>query len=162
MIHKLQRFSILPQRSDKSQGSVTSQYNPTHPLTRLQSEKLGIQPTKLPLPTRKRARKSPKGSDSETLSSSISNSSSRSQPPTPPPQIAVHQTTQSSTSPSQIIISSSFQSQISSSILPSVSSSAMAQMPWNNPGAVLMLAPLSQIPAHPENGCLSLTLKQAC
>ena len=35
LIHKLQQFSISPQRSDKSQGSVTSQYNPAHPLTRL-------------------------------------------------------------------------------------------------------------------------------
>ena len=26
----------------------------------------------------------------------------------------------------------------------------MAQTPWNNPGAVLMPAPLSQLPAHPE------------
>ena len=26
----------------------------------------------------------------------------------------------------------------------------MAQSPWNNPGAVLMPPPLSQIPAHPE------------
>ena len=26
----------------------------------------------------------------------------------------------------------------------------MAQSPWNNPGAVLMPAPLSQVPAHPE------------
>ena len=26
----------------------------------------------------------------------------------------------------------------------------MAQSPWNNPGVVLMLSPLSQIPAHPE------------
>lgn len=114
LIHKLQRFSISPQRSDKSQGNVTSQYNPAHPLTRLQSEKLGIQPTELPLPTRKRARKSPKGSDSETLSSSssISNTSSRSQPPTPPLQITVHQSTQYSTSPSQNTISSSSQSQI--------------------------------------------------
>ena len=131
---------------------MTSQYNPAHPLTRLQSEKLGIQPTELPLPTRKIARKSPKGSDIETLSSSssISNTSSRSQPPTPPLQITVHQSTQSSTSPSQIIISSSSQSQILSSALSSISSSAMAQMPWNNPGAVLMPAPLSQIPAHPE------------
>jgi len=42
LIHKLQRFSISPQRSDKSQGSVTSQYNPAHPLTRLKSEKFGI------------------------------------------------------------------------------------------------------------------------
>ena len=72
LIHKIQQFSISPRRSDKSQGSVTSQYNLAHPLTRSQSEKLGIQPTELPLPTRKRARKSPKGSDSETLSSSSS------------------------------------------------------------------------------------------
>ena len=86
LIHKLQLFSISPQRSDKSQGSVTSQYNPAHPLTRLQSEKLGIQPTELPLPRRKRARKSPKGSDSESLSSSSSilTSSPRSRPSTPP------------------------------------------------------------------------------
>ena len=76
LIHKLQRFSISPQRSNKSQGSVTSKYNPAHPLTRLQSEKLGIQPAELPLPTRKRASKSPKGSDSETLSSSSSISTS--------------------------------------------------------------------------------------
>ena len=69
LIHKLQRFSIYPQRSDKSQGSVTSQYNPAHPLTRLKSEKFGVQPTELPLPKKKRARKSPKGSDIETLSS---------------------------------------------------------------------------------------------
>ena len=116
LIHKLQRFSISPQRSDKSQGSVTSQYNPAHPLTRLQSEKLGIQPTELPLPTRKRARKSPKGSDSETLSSSssISTSSPRSQPSTPPLQTIVRQSTGTSTSPSQtsgIVISSSSQPQ---------------------------------------------------
>ena len=76
LIHKLQRFSISPQRSDKSQGSVTSQYNPAHPLTRLKSEKFGVQPTELPLPTRKRARKSLKGSNSETLSSSSSISTS--------------------------------------------------------------------------------------
>ena len=35
LIHKLQRFSISPQNSEKSQDSVTSQYNPYHPLTRL-------------------------------------------------------------------------------------------------------------------------------
>ena len=93
LIHKLQRFSISPQRSDKSQGSVTSQYKHAHPLTRLKSEKFGVQPTELPLPTRKRARKSPKESDSEThssSSSSISTSSLRSQPSTPPLQIIIH------------------------------------------------------------------------
>ena len=76
LIHKLHRFSISPQRSNKSQGNVTSQNNPAHPLTRLKSEKFGVQPTELPLPTRKRGRKSPKGSDSETLSSSSSISTS--------------------------------------------------------------------------------------
>ena len=76
LIHKLQRFSISPQKSDKSQGSVTLQYNHAHPLTRLKREKFGVQPTELPLPIRKRARKLPKGSDSETLSSSSSISTS--------------------------------------------------------------------------------------
>jgi len=155
LIHKLQRFSISFQKSDKSQGSVTSQYSPAHPLTRLKSEKFGIEPTELPLPTRKRARKSPKGSDSETLSSSssISTSPPQSQPSTPPLQIIIHQTTGTSTSPSQTsrtIISSSSQLQGSSSALSSISSSTMAQMPWNNPGAVLMPMPLSQLPAHLE------------
>jgi len=155
LIHKLQRFSISPQKSDKSQGSVTSQYNHAHPLTRLKSEKFGVQPTELPLPTRKRARKSPKGSDSETLSSSssISTSSLRSQPSTPPLQIIVHQPTGTSSTPPQpsgAIISSSSQLQGSSSALSSVSSSMMAQSPWNNPGAVLMPTPLSQLPAHPQ------------
>ena len=86
LTHKLQQFSISPQRSDKSQGSVTSQYNPAHPLTRLKNEKFGIEPNELPLPTRKRARKSPKGSNRKTLlsSSSISTSPPRSQPSTPP------------------------------------------------------------------------------
>ena len=60
LIRKLQRFSISPHKSDKSQGSVTSQYNPAHSLTKLKSEKFGIQPTELPLLTRKRARKSPR------------------------------------------------------------------------------------------------------
>jgi len=155
LIHKLQRFSISPQRSDKSQGSVTSQYNPAHPLTRLKSEKFGIERTELPLPIRKRARKSPKGFDSETLSSSssISTSPLQSQPSTPPLQIIIHQTTGTSTSPSQIsgtVISSSSQPQGSSSVLSFVSNSVMAQMPWNNPGVVLVPTPLSQILAHPE------------
>ena len=63
LIHKLQGFSISPQKSELSQGNVTSQFVPFHPLTRLQSEKLGIEPTKLPLPKRKRARKTTKGSN---------------------------------------------------------------------------------------------------
>jgi len=42
LIHKPHRFSISPQKSDKYQGSVTSQSNPTHPLTRLKSEKFGV------------------------------------------------------------------------------------------------------------------------
>jgi len=155
LIHKLQQFSISPQKSNKSQGNVTSQYNPAHPLTRLKREKFGVQPTKLPLPTRKRARNSPKGSDSETLSSSSSilASSLQSQPSTPPLQIIVHQPTGISTTPSQpsrVVISPSSQPQGSSSTLSFVSSSAMAQSPWNNPGAVLMPAPLSRLPTHPE------------
>jgi len=72
LIRKLQGFSIFTQRSDKSQSCVTSQYNPAHPLTRLKSEKFGIKPSELPLPTRKRARKTPPEYDSETLSSTSS------------------------------------------------------------------------------------------
>lgn len=45
LIHKLQRFSISHKKFDKSQGRVTSQYNLTHPLTRLKSEKFCVQPT---------------------------------------------------------------------------------------------------------------------
>jgi len=135
---------------------VTSQCNPTHPLTRLKSEKFGIQPTELPLPTRKRARKSSQESDSETLSStsSISTTSLRSQPPTPSFQLIIHPSTGIPTTPllqpSVIIISSSSQLQGSSSALSSISSSTMAQSPWNNPRAVLMPPPLSPILAHPE------------
>jgi len=155
LIHKLQGFSISPRKSEISQGSVTSQYNPSHPLTRLQSEKFGIKPTELPLPKRKRARKSPKGSDRETLSSSSSilTSALQSQPSTPPLQIIVQNTTGTSTSPSQssrTIISSSSQLQGTSSVLSSISSSMMAQNPWSNPGAVLMPTSLSQLPTHPE------------
>lgn len=35
LIHKLQGFSISPRKYELSQGSVTSQYIPSHPLTRL-------------------------------------------------------------------------------------------------------------------------------
>ena len=76
LIHKLQGFSISPQKSEVSQGSVTLQFIPSHPLTRLQSEKLGIEPTELPLPKRKWERKTTEVSDSETFSSSSSISSS--------------------------------------------------------------------------------------
>ena len=152
LIHKLQGFSIFSQRSDKSHCSVTSQYNPAHPLTRLKSEKFGIQPTEFPLPTRKRARKTPQESDSETLSStsSISTPSPRSQPPTSSFQITHPSSTVSPLQSSKIIISSSSQHQGSSSALSFTSSSIMAQSPWNNPGAVLTPPPQSQIPAHPE------------
>jgi hypothetical protein len=131
---------------------VTSQYNPAHPLTRLKSEKFGIQPSELPLPTRKRARKTPPESDSETLSStsSISTPSPRSQPPTSSFQLTHPSSTNLPLQSSKIIISSSSQHQGSSSALPLTSSSTMAQSPWNNPGAVLMPPPLSPIPAHPE------------
>lgn len=143
---------------------MTSQFNLAHPLTRLKREKFGVQPTELPLPTRKRARKSPKGSDSETLSSSsyISTSSSQIQPSTPPLQIIVHQPTETCRTPSQpsgVVISSSSQPWGSSYAISSVSSSAMAQSPWNNPGAVLMPAPLSQLPTHLEKWLPKFNLK---
>ena len=111
------------QKSEISQGSVTLQFNPSHPLTRLQSEKFGIEPTELPLPKRKRVRKSPQGSDSETLSSSTSIPTSplQIQPSTPPLQIFVHQSTGTLTSSSL--------PQATSSALSSVISSTMAQTP---------------------------------
>ena len=76
LIQKLQGFSISPQKSEVSQGSETSQFNLPHPLTRLQSGKLGIEPTELPLPKRKKAKKNTEGSGSKTFSSSSSISSS--------------------------------------------------------------------------------------
>lgn len=146
---------------------MTSQYNPAHPLTRLKSEKFGIRPTELPLPKRKRARKSPKGSDNETLSStsSISTSPPRSQPSTPPPQTIFNPPSGIPTTPPQssaIIVTSASQLQGSFSANPLVSSSSMEQSPWNNPGEVLMPAPLSQIPAHPEKRLPRSILRQAC
>ena len=152
LICKLQGFSICNQKSDKSKGSLTLQYNPAHPLTRLKSEKFGIQPTEIPLPTRKRARKALQESDRETLSStsSISTPSPRSQPPTSPPQITHPSSAALPPQSSKIITSLYSQPQRSSSTLLLTSNSAMAQSPWNNPGAVLMPPPLSPIPAHPE------------
>src|ERR1700733_3003135 len=64
LIHKLQSFSISPQKSEVSQSSVTLQFNLSHPLTKLQSENLGIEPTEFPLPKRKKAKKYTEGSDS--------------------------------------------------------------------------------------------------
>jgi hypothetical protein len=100
LIHKLQSFSISPQKSEVSQSSATSQFNLPHPLTRIQSGKLGIEPTEFPLPKRKKAKKYTEGSDSEELSStsSISPSPVRSQPSTPPLHIVVHQGLRTSTS----------------------------------------------------------------
>ena len=85
LIHKLQCFSISPQKSEVSQSSATSQFNLSHPLTRLQSEKLSIEPTEFPLPKRKKAKKITEGSDSEEISSmsSIAFSPLRGQPSTP-------------------------------------------------------------------------------
>ena len=92
LIHKLQSFSISPQKSEVSQSSATSQFNLSHPLTRLQSEKLGIEPIEFPLPERKKAKKYTEGSDSGELSStsSISSPHLQSQPSTPPLHIVVH------------------------------------------------------------------------
>ena len=97
LIHKLQTFSISPQKSEVSKSSATLQFNISHPLTRLQSEKLGIEPSEFPLPERKRIKKTAEGSSSETFSpsSSISSSPVRSQTPTSPLHIVVHQGTSS-------------------------------------------------------------------
>jgi len=51
LIHKLQGFLISQEEFELFQGSVTSQYIPSQPLTRAKSEKLGIPPVELPLPS---------------------------------------------------------------------------------------------------------------
>ena len=109
LIRKLQGFSIFNQKSDKSKSSVTSQYNHAHPLTRSKSENFGIQPSEIPLPTRKRARKTPPESDSHTPSStsSISTPSPRSQPPTLSFQLTHPSSTNLPLQTSKILISSS-------------------------------------------------------
>ena len=152
LIHKLQSFSISPQKSEVSQSSATSQFNLSHPLTRLQSEKLGIEPTEFPLPKRKKAKKITEGSDSEDLSSisSISTPNLRSQPSTPPLQIVVHQGLEASTS--QPVHSSSLIPSHTYGI-PTVVSTTVAIImanPWTRPGAVNMPAPLHDLPYATE------------
>ena len=131
---------------------MTSQFNLTHPLTKLQSEKLGIEPTEFPLPKRKRAKKITEGSDSEELSStsSIPFSPLRGQPSTPPLQIVVHQGVEASIS--QPIHSSSLIPSHTSGIPTVVSTTFAITMadPWTRPGAVNMPAPLHDLPDAPE------------
>ena len=152
LIHKLQSFSISPQKSEVSESSATSQFNLTHPLTRLQSEKLGIEPTEFPLPKRKRAKKITEGSDSEELlsTSSIAFSPLRGQPSTPPLQIVIHQGSEASIS--QPIHSSDLIPSHTAGI-PTVVSTTVAIImadPWTRPGAVNMPAPLHDLPDAPE------------
>ena len=152
LIHKLQSFSISPQKSEVSQSSVTSQLNLSHPLTRLQSEKLGIEPTDFPLPKRKKAKKITEVSDSEDLSSIsfISTPPLRSQPSTPPLHIVVHQGI--STTASQATLSPTISSPQSSGI-PTVVTTIVASImadPWTTLGAVNMPAPLHDLPDAPE------------
>ena len=66
----------------------------------------------------------------------------QSEPSTRPLQIVIHETTGTLTSSSL--------PQATSSMLSSVSSSTMAQTPWNNLGEVLMPNPLSQLSGHLE------------
>jgi len=107
------------------------------------------------LPKRKRARKTTEGSDSETFSSSSSISSSplQSQPSTPPLQIVIQQGTGTSKyipQPSQTSIYAPSQPSGTSLALSSISSSKMAQNPWNNLGVVTMPASLNPLPTHLE------------
>ena len=152
LIHKLQSFSISPQKSEVSESSATSQFNLTHPLTRLQSEKLGIEPTEFPLPKRKKAKKYTEGSDSEELSStsSITSSSLQSQPSTPPLHIVVHQGLGALTS-QPAHSSTLFPSQTSGiPIVVSTTTAITMADPWTRPGAVNMPAPLHPLPDAPE------------
>ena len=52
LIHKLKGFSLSLEESEISEGSVSSKFVPSKPLTRLQSEKLGIPPQEFPLPSK--------------------------------------------------------------------------------------------------------------
>src|SRR3984885_9792290 len=151
LIHQLQTFSISPQKSELSQSSTTSQFNLSHPLTRLQSGKLGIEPIQFPLPERKRAKKHTKQSESEELSlSSISSSHLQSRPSTPPLHIIVHQGTQAST-PQSVHPSVSSSSRTSRTpIIVSTPGTIIMADPWTRPGAVNMPAPLHPLPDAPE------------
>ena len=152
LIHKLQSFSISTQKSEVSQSSATSQFNLPHPLTRLQSGKLGIEPTEFPLPKRKKTKKNTEGSDSEELSStsSISPSPVRSQPSTPLSHIVFHQGLATSTSqPAQPLISTPSETSGSSTVISSTIAITMAD-PWTRPRAVNMLAPMHALPDAPE------------
>jgi hypothetical protein len=151
IIQKLQGFSISPPRSEVSQGSHTSQFRLPPHLTRLQSEKLGIEPPEFPLPERKRIKKTTEGSGSETLSpsSSISSSPVRSHTPTSPLHIVVHQGTSSQASQSfQSVLPPPPQAPGTPQAI--VGNPKMAQRPWRSPGAVTMPAPLHPLPDYPE------------
>lgn len=152
LIHKLQTFSISPQISEVSQSSATSQFHLSHPLTRLQSGKLGIKPIEFPLPERKRTKKHTEESDSGELSStsSISSPHLQSQPPTPPLHIVVHQGTEASTSQSAHPSISSSSHTSGTPIVVSTAGTITMVDPWTRPGAVNMPAPLHPLPDAPE------------
>lgn len=128
---------------------MISQYIPSHPLTRLQSENLGIEPTKFPLPKRKIEKKTPEEFDGENLSSSssISYNPLQSQPSTPQLHIIFQQGIGTPTSSSQPIVTSSL---LSSAISSTMAHNQPQPRPWTNPRVVAMPAPLSQLPAHPQ------------
>jgi len=128
---------------------VTSQYIPSQPLTRAQSEKLGIPPTEFPLPSRKRARKTPLESDSETLSSSSSIPSKpmQSHPSIPQLKIVVHEGIGTPTSSTQSLSTTSSPSSIVSS---KMAHNQPQPRPWTNARAIAMPTPLSQLLSHPK------------
>ena len=81
LVHKIQGFSLSLEESEISKGRVTSQFVSSRPLTRSQSEKLGIPPKEFPLPSRVKTRKTPSELESD-ISSSSQIQSSVSQAPT--------------------------------------------------------------------------------
>ena len=105
----------------------------------------------LPLLKRKKAKNNTEGSNSETFSSlsSISSSPVRSQTSTPPLHIVVQQGSPTSTSQSiESLISTPPQTPGTPSTI--VGIPKMAQIQWNSPGVVTMLAPLHPLPDYPE------------
>ena len=133
LVHKLQGFSLSLEESEISEGSVTSQFVSSRPLTRSQSEKLGIPPKEFPLPSRVKTRKTSSESGSDIISSSQTHSSA----------------SQTQTQKSIVIPTTSTQTPVVSSS-PSIVIPTMAQRPWTNPGAIEMPAPLHDFPDHPK------------
>ena len=137
LIHKLKGFSLSADEFEISEGSVTSKFVSSKPLTRLQSEILGIPPKEFPLPSRVKTKRNQSESESDISSSSHIQS--------PVSQTTTHQSVVVSTS--SVSITSVQTPPVSTT--PSMIVTIMAQRPWATPGAVNMAAPLHDLLDNP-------------